>query len=130
MVANGESKVIYPVVVIKAGGVICRALLDTGAGSSYASAALLDCLNSKPERREFRKIDMMMQTSNKMVAIHKLQVTDVNETFVLNTEVTRVERGNLLRLPNPRYKEVVKQFDHLKGVKWRTPMLRKKFQFI
>ena len=58
-----------------------------------------------------------MQTSNKMVAIHKLQVTDVDETFVLNTEVTRVERGNLLRLPNPKYKEVVKQFDHLKGVK-------------
>ena len=117
MVAKGESKVIHPVVVVKAGGVMCRALLDTGAGSSYASAAFLDCLNSKPERREFRKIEMMMQTSNKMVAIHKLQVTDVDETFVLNTEVTRVERGNLLRLPNPKYKEVVKQFDHLKGVK-------------
>ena len=117
MVAKGESKVIYPVVVVKARNVICRALLDTGAGSSYALAALLDCLNSKPERREFRKIEMMMQTSKKMVATHKLQVIDVDETFVLNTEVTRVERGNLLRLPNPRYKEVVKQFDHLKGVK-------------
>ena len=34
MVAKGESKVIYPVVVVKARNVICRALLDTGAGSS------------------------------------------------------------------------------------------------
>ena len=49
LVAQGEGKVIYPVVVVKAGGIICRALLDTGAGSSYASAALLQRLNSKPE---------------------------------------------------------------------------------
>ena len=42
MVAKGESKVIYPVVVVKAGGITCRALLDTGAGSYHASAALLE----------------------------------------------------------------------------------------
>ena len=106
MVAKGESKLIYPAVVVKAGGVMCRALLDTGAGSSYASADL-DCLNSKPERREFRNIEMRMQTSNKIIAIHKVQVTDVNGTFLRNTEVTRVQRSNLLSLPNPRYEETI-----------------------
>ena len=116
LVAQGEGKVIYPVVVVKAGGIKCRALLDTGAGSSYASAALLQRLNSKPERREFRKIEMMMQTSNKTIDVHKLEVTDVKDSFVLKTEVTRVERSNLLSLPNPKYNETIKRFEHLKGV--------------
>ena len=116
MVAKGESKLIYPAVVVKAGGVMCRALLDTGASSPFASADLLDCLNSKPERREFRNIEMMMQTSNKIIAIHKVQVTDVNGTFPRNTEVTRVQRSNLLSLPNPRYEETIAQFDHLTEV--------------
>ena len=34
--------VIHPVVVVKVNNIMCRALLDTGAGSSYASDALLD----------------------------------------------------------------------------------------
>lgn len=116
LVAKGEGKVIYPVVVVKAGGIKCRALLDTGAGSSYASAALLERLSSKSDRREFRKIEMMMQTSNKMIDIHKLDVSDVKESFALKTEVTKVDRSHLLSLPNPKYKETIEQFKHLKGV--------------
>jgi hypothetical protein len=33
LVANGDSSIIYPVVVVKVNGIRCRALLDTGAGS-------------------------------------------------------------------------------------------------
>ena len=40
----GNSAVIHPVVVVEVQGVKCRALQDTGTGSSYASAALLDRL--------------------------------------------------------------------------------------
>ena len=57
-----------------------------------------------------------MQTSKKMIDVHKPQVTDVNETFVLKTEVTKVDRSHLLSLPNPKYKETIGQFKHLKGV--------------
>ena len=39
-----NGRVVYPVVKVSVEGVLCRALLDTGAGSSYASAALLDKL--------------------------------------------------------------------------------------
>ena len=59
---------------------------------------------------------MMMQTSNKTIDVHKLEVTDVKDSFVLKTEVTRVERSNLLSLPNPKYNETIKRFEHLKGV--------------
>jgi len=45
MMVNEKSKVVYPVVVVYIDRIKCRALLDTGAGSSYASAYLLDMLD-------------------------------------------------------------------------------------
>ena len=44
MMMAAESLVIHPVVVVKVKNIMCRALLDTGAGSSYTSAALSDRL--------------------------------------------------------------------------------------
>ncbi len=41
-------------------GVKCRALLDTGAGSSYISSGLVKLLGKKPNKTEFKKIDMML----------------------------------------------------------------------
>ena len=49
LVANGNSSVVYPVVIVEVNGVRCRALLDTGAGSSYASAALLNRIKTCPD---------------------------------------------------------------------------------
>ena len=37
---------------------MCRALLNTGARSSYASVALLDRINLKPLKKETKNIDM------------------------------------------------------------------------
>ncbi len=66
MIANDEGKsegtVTYPVVVVKVNGIKCRALIDACAGSSYASATLLDRIGKKPARKENRRIDMMMQS--------------------------------------------------------------------
>ena len=48
MVASVKGEVIYPVVVVLVDGIKVRALLDTGSGSSYASAALIDRLSKRP----------------------------------------------------------------------------------
>ena len=48
----GKGAVTYPVVVVEVNGIRCRALLDTGAGSSYASAALIERLHIRPRRKE------------------------------------------------------------------------------
>ena len=52
LVATEKRSVIYPVVIVEVEGIKCRALLDTGAGSSYASAALLDRLHKRAVRKE------------------------------------------------------------------------------
>ena len=57
----------YSVVVVEVDGKRCSALLDKGAGSSYASATLISKLNRKPDRREYKRIETKMsnvQVSN------------------------------------------------------------------
>ena len=48
MSARDGERVIHPVVVIEVNGVTCRALIDTGASSCYASAQLVDQLQIRP----------------------------------------------------------------------------------
>ncbi|XP_068707690.1 uncharacterized protein [Montipora foliosa] len=116
LVATGRGAVIYPVVVVNVGGIHCRALLDTGAGSSYASAALLDRLRKQPVRKELKRIEMMMQATTREIEIHEVVVKSLSGAFQLRTEVTKVNRGVLLSLGNPGYKDMIGRYHHLKGV--------------
>ena len=67
LVATGRSSVTYPVVVVKVCGIRCRALLDTGSGN--ASAALLGRIGKQPVRKEFRRIETLVQTTDKEIEI-------------------------------------------------------------
>ena len=106
---------IYPVVVVLVEGVQCRALLDTGAGSSYVSAALLQRINKQPVRTEYKRIDMIMCSTTQLISVYNLKVRDVDGKFELQTTVNKVDKGVLLNIPNPRYAEIIK-YDHLTGV--------------
>jgi len=116
LVATGKGSVTYPVVVVSVGGIHYRALLDTGAGSSYASAALLHRLGKQPVWEEFKCIEMMMRASNRDNEIHDVVISSLSGEFQLRTEVTKVDRSTLLSFENPRYKDMVERHDHLKGV--------------
>ena len=117
-VATGGSKghVVYPVVDVSVEGVICWALLDTGAGSSYASAALLDKLAKRPQSREFRQIEMMLGSTSRQVSISTITVGATDDTYKMEVEVTRVGRGDLLMIANPHYQRLIDSYSHLKGV--------------
>ena len=54
---------IFPVVNVKVNGIECRALIDTGAGSSYASAKLIELLKINPVDVKVKQVDMLMGTS-------------------------------------------------------------------
>ena len=115
LVASGESKVIYPVVLVEVDGITCQAFLDTGAGSSYTSGALLDRLEKQPVRKEYKRIEMMMQYTSRLIEVHRVTISDLDQNFKLQTEVTKVDRSELLRMENPRYNQVVHKYNHLKG---------------
>ena len=48
MTDGGTGEGIFPVVVVRVNGVMCRALIDSGAGGSYASANLITMIDEKP----------------------------------------------------------------------------------
>ena len=68
---------------VSVGGIHCRALLDTGAGSSYVSAALLEYMGKQPVRREFKRIEMMMQVSNREIEIYNVVISSLTGEFQL-----------------------------------------------
>ena len=116
LLATGRGSVTHPAVVVSVVGIQCRALFDSGAGSSYASAALLDRLGKQPVRKEFKRIEMMMQATNREIEIHNIVIESLSGNFQLKTEVIKVNRSVLLNLENPGYKDMVAKYDHLKGV--------------
>ena len=101
----GDGPVVYPVVVVEVAGIKCRALLDSGAGSSYASAALLDRIRAKPHHSGLRKIEMMPDATSRVMEVYRNKA-----------EVTKVEKPHLMLIDNPRYKKLVEKHPHLKGV--------------
>ena len=55
MLATGWGQVVYPVVVVDVYGISCRVLLDTGAGSSYSSAALISKTEQKARPKRVKE---------------------------------------------------------------------------
>ena len=113
---SSHNAVMYPVVIVEVEGVKCRALLDTGAGSSYASATLLDRVGARPGKRQVRRIEMMLGVATREVEITSVNVANLKGDFQLSVEVTRVEKPKLLELDNPKYNDIVERYTHLKRV--------------
>ena len=59
----------------------------------------------------------MMQASSREIEIYNVVISSLRGEIQLRTEVTKVDHGTLLSLENPRYKDLMEQHDHLKGVK-------------
>ena len=118
MTATGASEgpLVYPLVVVNVEGVTCRALLDTGAGSSYASDALLSLLSKRKPRKEVRRIEMMLGAVTKQVELSTITVKTLDGRFQMNVNVTKVNKRELLMLDNPNYQKLIQSYHHLKGV--------------
>ena len=116
MMIVAKSLVIHSVLVVKVINIMCRVLLDTGAGSSYASAALLDRLKLKPIKKETRNIDMMMCSTTKKLEIYDVEILELWQKFKINSAVYKVEKNTLLSRPNPKYKVIIDQYKHLVGI--------------
>ena len=93
LLAAGEGAVIYFVMVVDVDGIKCRALLDTDAGSSYASAALIKKLGKQPSRMEHKRIDMMMCSTNQKVYKYDVKISRVVGDFNMAASVSKVDFG-------------------------------------
>ena len=116
LLTTNTSLVTYPVLVIQVEGLKCRALIDTGAGSSYASSKLINKINKKPIRRETKRIETLMHSVVKKTEIYQFEIGDINQEFKIGIEINKLEKEVLLELPNPNYPEIQKSYNHLKDI--------------
>ncbi|CAB3993773.1 Hypothetical predicted protein [Paramuricea clavata] len=108
---------IFPVVVVKVNGITCRALIDSGAGSSYISGKLASMLNVKPIKSRTSKIDMLLTSRTTRLDIYEAKVESVDGDYAVDVNLIKVEKGELLTIDNPHDK-LQSEFDHLKQAKF------------
>ena len=111
---NGEGT--FPIVTVKVNGVTCRALVDSGAGSSYVSAKLVSLLNKKPVDVKMKQIDMLMSSKLERLETYETEIQSVDGDFSMQVDLIKVNKSELLSIDNPYYKVQVDTYPHLKGV--------------
>ena len=112
-----NKEVVYPIILVEIDGIKTHALLDTGAGSSYASNKLINLLKKRPKETLTKRTDMMLGSSTTNVQIYSATLGAVNGSFDMNIELTKVHKPQLLTLDNPNYATLLSKYSHLKGVK-------------
>ena len=110
MTATENNQRIMPVLTVKVDGITCRALIDTGAGSSYASAKLLDLLKKKPS------VDMLISSKVTKLEVFDTVVESLDGGYQMSVKLTKVNKAELLSIDNPKYGQLISKYPHLQGV--------------
>ena len=129
LLTTNTSLVTYPVLVIEVEGVKYRALIDTGAGSSYASSKPMHNINKEPIRRETKRIETLMHSVVKKTKVYQFEIGYINQEFKIGIEINKLEKEVLLELPNPNYPEIQKSYNHLKDIIINETDTKKNYQF-
>ena len=117
MTAGGNNEGIMPVLTVKVDGIMCRVLIDTSAGSSYASAKLLDLLKKKPSETKTKRVEMLMSSKVTKLEVYDTVVESLDGNYQMSVKMTKVNKAELLSIDNPNYGQLINEYPHLQGVK-------------
>ena len=117
LMTASENEGIMPVLTVKVDGITCRALIDTGAGSSYASAKLLDLLKKKPSETKTKRVDMLISSKVTKLEVYDTVVESLDGSYQMSVKLTKVNEAELLSIDNPKYGQLINKYPHLQGVK-------------
>ena len=108
---------LFPVVLVKVNGITVRALIDSGAGSSYASAKLIDMLHLKPCEVKTKRVDMLMGSCVERFETYETVMTSIDNKHQMDVKLTKVHKDKLLAIDNPNYEAIIARYAHLSDVK-------------
>ena len=117
MTASENNEGIMPVLTVKVDGITCRALIDTGAGSSYASARLLDLLKKRPIETKTKRVDMLISSKVTELEVYDTVVESLDGDYQMSVKLTKVNKAELLSIDNPKYGQLINKYPHLQEVK-------------
>ena len=107
-----ESEAIYPVVLVKVNGITCRTSLNTGVGSSYIPSTLARKLKKPLIWTDYKQIETRVHTTNTLIDIYDVEITNTKGDFTINTEISKVDRAELISMPNPLYENIIQTCTH------------------
>lgn len=111
-----KSTVVHPVVVVKVAGYKFRALLDSRASHSYASSTYVNLTKAEIKTSGVHQIAMLVGMTTRMMKEYNVTMHAVTGKFALDVNVTKVDKRELLQLENPKYKQILNEYPHLRGV--------------
>ena len=117
MAASGSGEGVFPVLTVKVDGITCRALIDSGAGSSYVSAKLVNLLGKRPSETKTRRVDMLMSSRLTKLETYSTVIESIDGNYQMNVPLIKVNKAELLTTDNPKYEQMIARNRHLKGVK-------------
>ena len=99
--ANDLQTTLHSSVLAKVNGLQTRIILDSGAGSSYISANLLNKLNIKLCRSESSVTERMYGTVDKRVQTYNVHVeSNAIDSFGIELQCVNAEKPVLINLPS------------------------------
>ena len=58
----------------------------------------------------------MLHTTTTKVEVYKVEVSNLKGNFEIIADVNKINKPQLISLPNPCYQDMMQEFRHLKGV--------------
>ncbi len=113
---GATKETIHPTIVVVAGGEKFRALLDTGAGSSFASSTFIKHLGIRPTKWENKSIEIMTDTVNQKMPSYNVTLKSTDGKQSLDLKVNKLDRPVLTTLSNLDMHGLKKTHQHLKGI--------------
>ena len=55
----------------------------------------------------------MLLTTNTLIVIYDVELTNTKGDFTINTEVSKVHRAELISIPNPHCEDIIQTYTHL-----------------
>ena len=105
MTASENNEGILPVVTVKVDG------------SSYASAKLLDLLKKTPCETKTKRVDMLISSQVTKLEVYDTVVESLDGNYQFCVKLTKVNKGELLSIDNPKYEQLIDKYPHYQGVK-------------
>ena len=63
---------------------MCRALIDSGAGGSYASAKLIKLIDKKPSETKLQRADMLMGSKTGRMEFYDVEVSSLDGNYKMD----------------------------------------------
>ena len=91
-------------------------MIDSGSGSSYASAQLISALVIKQSEIKDQQIDMLLTSRKAKVEQYDVTITSYDGRHEMMTRLNKVDKSELLFIENPEYDKLIKRYQHLNAV--------------